>query len=290
MTLWQRLYIAAADPADPDPARTDSSAASGTSLHHQLLQQLPTHLETLGFKAYDPFGLMPSTRAYAQTVKLFVAPADDQTRWLQLIPAPDSALPDDLLRTLSQQNRLILHVILEDESTAQFIVYRDGERSSSWRDELRPYYVDSAARPQSPSSGSKSSASSTIPTDGMPENLRAMTDQLGGLQNRQVQNMMNRMTNKLLNADQQQKGQNLLRGSQIDWSRSGGQQIAQVLSSLGIPDWQSPDYTALRDAYQLQRRLQRNPNARLYPGDQDAIDAVPDALRYTPIFAGIAGT
>jgi hypothetical protein len=121
----------------------------------------------------------------------------------------------------------------------------------------------------------------------MPDELRAMTDQLsGGLQNRQVQKLMNRMTNKLLNADQQQAGKNLLQGSQIDWTRPGGQQIAQLMDSLGIETWQSPEYTALRDAYQLQRRFQRNPDARLYPGDQEAMDAVPDAVHYTPIFAG----
>jgi hypothetical protein len=276
MTLWQRLYLSAAD-----PAHTNTNA----SLHAALLQQFPQQLDLLDFKAYDPFGLMPSTRAYAQVVKGFVAPPDDRTHWLQWIAAPDSALPEALLQALSQQGVLVLSVVLEDEATAVFTVYRDGERLPDWQEDLQPYSVNTTAS-STPTAAKSSSSTSSIPTDGMPDDLRAMTDQLGGLQSKQVQKLMNRVTNKLLNSDQQQEGESLLRGAQVDWSHPGGQQITQVLTSLGIPDWRSPEYSALRDAYQLQRRLQRNPNARLYPGDQDAINAVPDALRYTPIFAG----
>lgn len=279
MTLWQRLYLTASDPDQ-----------SGTSLHSALLQELPAELDALGFKAYDPFGLMPSTRAYAQTVKLFVAPLDEPTPWLKLIASPDSALPNALLQSLSRQSLLAFSIMLEDEMTAVFAVYRDGERLTAWQDGLQPYLVNTGGLTVTTHTAKPSSPASAIATDGMPDDLRVMADQLGGLQNKQVQKLMNRVTNKLLNADQQQEGQNLLRGAQIDWSRPGGQQITQVMTALGISDWQTPDYTALRDAYQLQRRLQRNPNARLYPGDQDAIDAVPDALRYTPIFAGSAGT
>jgi hypothetical protein len=287
MTLWQRLYVTAAEPVVP--VEVAPATNSIHTLHSQLLQELPTTLEALGFKTYDPFGLMPSTRVYPQTVKLFISPADDHARWLKFILAPDSVLPDDLLHRLSQYHRFILLASLKDESTAHFTVYRDGEAPAAWEETLKPYFVNGHGRTQALTD--QAATPSAIPTDGMPDELRAMTDQLsGGLQNKQVQNMMNRMSSKLLSADQQQEGQNLLRSGQIDWTRPGGQQITQTMASLGISTWQIPEYTALRDAYQLQRRLQRNPHARLYPGDQEAMDAVPDALRYTPIFAGSAGT
>lgn len=286
MTLWQRLYVTAAKSA-ARPSGSTEPPPSLDRLHQQILQQLPAGLEVESFRTYDPFGLLPSTRVYAQTVKLFVAPPEPATRWLKIIAAPDSVLPDALLQVLSQANRLCLAVLLEDAVTTRFIIYRDGVAAASWQDALEPYFTnadkDASGRSSLPAAPPRTPM---LPTDGMPDDLRTMADQLGGSQ---IEKLMNRMTDKLLNADQRQDAQDLLRSTQIDWTQPGGQQIARVMSSLGIEPWQSPDYTPLRDAYQLQSRLQRNSNARRYPGDQDAIDAVPDALRYTPVFAG-AGT
>ena len=58
------------------------------------------------------------------------------------------------------------------------------------------------------------------------------------------------------------------------------------MDCLNIPDWRAPDFVTLRDAYALHKRRQRSPNATLYPGDAEALAAVPDALTYTPIYAG----
>jgi hypothetical protein len=43
---------------------------------------------------------------------------------------------------------------------------------------------------------------------------------------------------------------------------------------------------ALRDSYQLHARRQRKPDARLYPGDEEAMTRVPDALDYIPVYGG----
>ena len=53
-----------------------------------------------------------------------------------------------------------------------------------------------------------------------------------------------------------------------------------------IPEWGNPDFVPLRDAYQVLSRLKRRPNATLYAGDQEAMDAVPNALEYRPVYAG----
>ena len=80
MTLWQHLYITPPDPANP---------AHLTTAYEQLQQQIPAALESAGFKRYDPFGLMPVTRAYAQVVRLFLSPPDAANpRWLKIITAP----------------------------------------------------------------------------------------------------------------------------------------------------------------------------------------------------------
>jgi hypothetical protein len=59
------------------------------------------------------------------------------------------------------------------------------------------------------------------------------------------------------------------------------------MNCLTIPlGWISPDFVALRDAYQLHERRRRNPNAMLYPGDAEAMAAVPNALDYAVVYAG----
>jgi hypothetical protein len=73
---------------------------------------------------------------------------------------------------------------------------------------------------------------------------------------------------------------------QPDWSSAGGQRIRALMNCLGIPGWQAPDFVTLRDAYALHQRHQRSPHARLYPGDAEALAAVPDALAYTPVYGG----
>jgi hypothetical protein len=74
---------------------------------------------------------------------------------------------------------------------------------------------------------------------------------------------------------------------QLDLNSLAGQAIAAHAAHAGLPEgWHIPDFITLRDAFAVHRRLQRFPNARLYPGDAEARDAVPDALAYTPLFGG----
>jgi hypothetical protein len=76
-------------------------------------------------------------------------------------------------------------------------------------------------------------------------------------------------------------------GQPPDWSAGGGAKISRLMGLLTVPhDWREPDFVTLRDAYQLHLRRQRRPNADLYPGDAEAMAAVPNALDYTPIYAG----
>ena len=42
----------------------------------------------------------------------------------------------------------------------------------------------------------------------------------------------------------------------------------------------------MRDAYQVHRLRQRAPRLMLMPGDKETLDAVPDALDYTPVYLG----
>jgi hypothetical protein len=71
-----------------------------------------------------------------------------------------------------------------------------------------------------------------------------------------------------------------------DWNSAGGARIRALADCLNIPNWQAPDFVTLRDAYALHERRRRSPNATPYPGDAEALAAVPDALDYTPVYYG----
>ncbi len=75
---------------------------------------------------------------------------------------------------------------------------------------------------------------------------------------------------------------------QPDWNSSGGARIQALMHCLRIPAWRDPDFVTLRDAYALHIRRRRSPTAVLYPGDAEALAAVPNALSYTPVYAGKA--
>jgi len=71
------------------------------------------------------------------------------------------------------------------------------------------------------------------------------------------------------------------------WAEPEGQRVRALASVLAIPSrWRDPSWEAVRDAYQLRRLRQRNPRLPLIPGDQQTLDAVPDALDYRPVYMG----
>jgi hypothetical protein len=109
--------------------------------------------------------------------------------------------------------------------------------------------------------------------------------------------MIDRLSQNLLNKVGQRTGtdaqsmsaaaQEMISPTPPDWNSPGGQRIRAVMQCLTVPDnWRDPDFVALRDAYQLRVRRQRKPDARLYPGDEEAMNRVPDALDYIPIYGG----
>jgi hypothetical protein len=72
-----------------------------------------------------------------------------------------------------------------------------------------------------------------------------------------------------------------------DWAGAGGRRLAAMAALLTLPTtWRDPDFSALRDAYHVARRLQRNPRASLLPDERDAHARVPNILDYTPLYFG----
>ncbi|MCB9451072.1 MAG: hypothetical protein H6672_06510 [Anaerolineaceae bacterium] len=265
MTSWHSLYF----PSD------DSTA---------LAHALTASLESLGYTLYNPFGLLPG-KAYPQTVRLFVAPAVDG--WTRAIGAPD-----ERQFALLAESGLCLWAAL-DGSTAHITVYQDGKPvapQTALLPHLRPGCTPEQLQATlDPTTQPNASAGSALPLDALPEDVRAMA---GDVNLKQAEKMFSRLGGQLLrkattDADTADAARGLL-NSGPDWNSADGTRLRAFMACLTVPEtWREPDFVTLRDAYQLHERRRRKPDARLYPGDAEAMAQVPDALTYTPIYGGL---
>lgn len=272
---WSSLYLSSKNL--PDGVQQQAAAALNAALERQ------------GYTAYDPFGELPGA-AYADAVKLFVAPTGDG--WTRVLSEP-VVLPDWLLSALSRVG-LVLWMALDAEEL-RVAVYGDGQtldpfdalsahlRADRSPDDLRRAlageFVDIPDEPES-------AQAAGIPLDALPPEMQTLAHNLNP---RQVSGLFNKLMGRVTRRvdTDVDSARALLAGSGPAWNSDGGRCIRALMACLTLPsDWREPDFVTLRDAYQLQRRRQRLPNATLYPGDAEALAAVPDALDYIPVYAG----
>jgi hypothetical protein len=73
----------------------------------------------------------------------------------------------------------------------------------------------------------------------------------------------------------------------VDWNSRGAQRLLRLADLLTLPaTWRTYDFEQVRDAYQVARRLQRNPSASLLPDERTALTHIPEPLYYTPVYMG----
>lgn len=263
---WASLYLPCAD-----------AAALVTALRTALVSQQ--------YELYDPFGLLPG-KAYAHTQRYFVSPA--QAGWVRVL-----GLPELHICTALSHECLCLAVEL-DGAEATVDVFSDGQQVdplAALAAHVRPG-ADLERAFSATFTGGSAPANPLL--HHLPDDVQSMA---AGVDSQQAQKLFERMSGGLIRKMGQRTGtdgdqmadaaQNLLGASAPDWNSSGGQRIRAVMAALTVPEnWQTPDFTTLRDAYQLHRRRQRKPDARLYPGDAEALAQVPDALDYQPVYGG----
>jgi hypothetical protein len=244
---------------------------------------LQESLRELEYTPFNPFGLMPGL-SYPHAVRLFVAPA--QRGWVRVVGEPDYAQ----LSMISQATLCLLVALNGTE--ARIEAYADGEQKppetallSHLKSGTNAEMLHEALLTKTASQPTQSSNMELL-RDALPEAVKAMR-----VDTRQAQNMFDRLsaglTRRSGNAGNELAVRSLLQSDRPDWNSAGGVQIRVLMDCLTIPPgWQEPDFVTLRDAYQLHGRRRRNPNVTLYPGDAEAMAAVPDALDYIVVYAG----
>lgn len=231
--------------------------------------------DELNYHRYDPFRGVPGP-AYARALRLFVAPA--QAGWVRVLgewTEPDFA-------GLVSHHAACLYLDIEGDQLAFF---EDGQVVTELVAALRPHLSQSEAAlraalqtPDTLRSPTDDDAAEGIPLDALPQDVQAMAQKL---QPKHITRLFNRVLRQIGGMDDA-AARDLLASRQVS------SRIQAVMACLTIPDpyWHTPDFITLRDAYSLHLRRQRNPNAPLYPGDAEAMAAVPDALSYTPVYGG----
>ena len=243
-------------------------------------------LTDLGYTLYNPFGLIPG-KAYARSVRLFVAPA--QAGWVKIIGAPDDAQ----LASLSAGTSLLYAVLAGTQ--ADIRAYTNGtavDLIPTLTPFLRPARTTADLQRALEATSNlvqDDARASGLPFEALPDNVKALA---GNVNTGQAQKMFARLSGDLMKkvagGDQADAARALVSGGDApDWNSSGGARIQALMNVLTVPpDWREPDFDQLRDAYQLHERRRRSPNARVYPGDDAVMNAVPDGLTYTPIYGG----
>jgi hypothetical protein len=253
MTTWQSLYLPSGD---------------------NVAENLKAALTASGYTPFDPFGLLPG-KSYPQAVRVFVAP--ERGGWTRIIGALERGLLPELSLTAP------CLVVELDGDEAHFEAYFEGEAATP-EIALMSYAHehDCIHLALKNTHFLKRIDVGGVTPDALPEDIRKMAEQVDP---KQAAALFARISGTLA-----QKGGNdpaaaeMLR--QPNWNSAGGSKIAALMDCLRIPDWRDPDFVTLRDAYALHKRRERSPNATLYPGDAEALAAVPDALTYTPVYAG----
>lgn len=237
------------------------------------------------WEQYDPFGLVPG-RTYARTLKLFISP-DDDLNWRRVLV--EATQTDDVApigRALSRFGPCLELAL--DEAQATIAAYHNGMDAeltqwlSPWLT-AEEWQVICDAPPAMPSLANAGTVGE-IPLSALPPDVQRMAGQLSVGQGAPL---FDKMAGQLLPAEQQAAGRALLTARGPNWDSDDGRRIRALAHALGLPStWREPDFVTVRVAYQLMTRQKRNPNARLLPGDEDYIKAVPLALSYVPIYGG----
>jgi hypothetical protein len=242
--------------------------------NEKVADTLNDALNTLGYQRFNPFGLIPG-KAYPQAVRLFVAAARDG--WTRVIGEPDTAL----LAPLSLLAPCLLVSLDGDEAT--FTAYNEGDASTP--EIAFPPYThehDCIRLSLLISQASNSAALGGVALDMLPDDVQNLAQKVDL---KQAGKMFNRLSGNLApKSGGDASANDLLRLP--EWNSVGGTRIAALMNCLRIPNWRDPDFVTLRDAYALHERRRRSPKAALYPGDAETMQSVPDALSYTPVYAG----
>lgn len=264
MTHWQNLYLWSEQP-------------------QLTIEAIQHYLNEQSYTLYNPFGRFPGM-AYPVTLKTFVSPA--QSSCIRILFEGNEL--DTLAAHLSQIADCL--AIALDGRMAFLHFFRAGELidlMTGLPDYTKPNasnYLEAVLKADSHNLPTLHQGKiGDVPLDALPDDVQQMAKQLNA---KQVNKLFQKISKKLMKSVGQHDPRTLMQ-TQSDWDSQGGQYIRALMACLSIPDnWREPDFATLRTVYALQSRQQYDSSTPLFPGDEAALIAVPNALDYVPIYGG----
>lgn len=274
MNAWQTLFF----PCTPQVEQPQ-----------QIADILAAALTTFGYKRYDPFTSL-SLEAFAKAVRVFISPilaGAGDSQWIRVGGELDAAF----LTFISQRTPLVL-TALSDDGCSVRLWDQHGEHAEP--EALTEYLRDGVTLDDMISAMTMTVANAQqpeadLPTDALPDDIRHLA---GGVDMNHANRLFARLSETLSNkagadSDENAAARQLLRGTGPNWNSLAAARLTAAIACLKLPEgWRAPDFVALRDAYALRKRLQRNPAAIMLPGDAETLSAVPNALDYIPVYGG----
>jgi len=248
-------------------------------------------LAALGYQPYDPFpGGSGTPPGLTDLVRTFVAPPGEG--WTRVLGDVDAVALPALSAALDAP---LLEGWLFDEDGG-FAVWRDRARDAS-ADALAAFLRPDRSRADL-DAALRSTPDAPAGASALPPDIAQLAEQ-HGVSARQADKLVKRLSGNLFGklnrqaggaeSDVQAQARALLAGQADVWASASGQRVMAVAATLRLPaNWRAPDFDAVREAYQLNRLRARTPRLPLMPGDQQMLDAVPDALSYRPVYMGRA--
>lgn len=276
---WHQVYILTSDQA---------------SVARAVIEALAQH----AFSPYDPFpGGTGTPPGFKHLVRHFVAPP--AAGWVRLLGAPDEESLPDVLTVLTGLGPVIVAWL--GDGTGGIGAFQDGQ--------IDPTGLGAFLRPGVSATDLERLTGQPHTGEAQPQPdrqgaLPADLEQLARERNvnpGQAARLVNRLTATLFGKldrvsggeagamhDQARAAIRAQGGSgHPEWEREAGRRLAAIVSLLTLPaSWRTPDFDAVRDAYQAARRRRRNPDAVLLPDEREALRVVPDALAYLPVYCG----
>lgn len=265
-----------------------------------LAEALSAALQAEGYTAYDPFpGGEGPARIWAEKVTAFVSPPRDG--WVSVI----GRVPPKVLAAASETlDTPLLHLWLT-APTWGYLLFVDGDdktdinalagflRPESSIDDLQQAMtgeIDSAAL--DPIEGETGE-------DTLPENVLALAAD-HDVDMDKAQRMIDKYTNKIFSkldttetdaddAALREAALKALHGGESSlWNTPNGQRLRAFATCLALPeDWYQPAMETVRDAYTVVRRSTVRPGGTLLPSDMRALNKLPNAGEYLPVYYGI---
>jgi hypothetical protein len=235
--------------------------------YEQLATRLRDWLIAAGYTPFNPFGLMPG-RVYRDAARAFIAPPRDG--WTRMIAEKPFSLPPCPLIVAASLEGAPITTYVDGVSVDPAVALAD-----------YPGISDALTAPISPAAAPENLGG--VPFAALPADARKLAAKIdpaaaGKLFDRLSANVLGKVGGDAADAGA------LLAAA--DWNSVNGERIRRVMACLRLSAWRDPDFITLRDAYALHERRRRTPNAPLYPGDAETLNAVPNALDYRPLYAG----